>query len=59
MQFTCSRPPTHFGGANADGSGKLDGNGFTNAPPPLNGPPDVFADETAGCRKCGGKPCNR
>lgn len=57
---TWSKPsPTHFGGANADGSGKFDGNGFTNAPPPLNGLPVVFACDTAGCRKWGGKPCNK
>lgn len=53
---TCSRPR---GGANADGNGRLDGNGFTNAPPPLNGLPVVLADVTAGCKKCGGKPCKR
>lgn len=46
--LTCSIPPspTHLGGAKADGNGKLDGNGLTNAPPPLNG---VLPDElTAG-----------
>lgn len=44
--LTCSIP-RHFGGAKADGSEKLDGNGLTNAPPPpLN---VVDADVTAGC----------
>lgn len=56
--FTCSSPsPTHLdGGANADGNGKFDGNGLTNAPPLLNGLPAPFAD---GCRKWGGKLCNK
>lgn len=42
------------GGANADG------NGLTKAPPLLlNGLLAELADVTAGCRKWGGKPCNR
>lgn len=56
LNLTCSRPrPTHLvGGANADG------NGFTKAPPLLlNGLLAELADVTAGCRKWGGKPCNR
>lgn len=61
MNVTWSKPPspTHFGGAKADGSGKLDGNGLTNAPPPLNGLPVVFAVDTAGCKKWGGNPCSK
>lgn len=62
LRYTCSRPrPTHFdGGANADGNGKFVGNGFTNAPPLLNGVVVGFVfDATVGCKKWGGNVCNR
>lgn len=59
--ITCSNPrPTHFdGGAKADGSGKFDGNGFTNAPLLLNGLFAGLADARDGCKKCGGKLCSK
>lgn len=61
LLFTCSKPRHFVGGANADGNGRFDGNGFTKAPPLLlNGLLAELVDVvTVGCKKWGGKPCNR
>lgn len=61
LLFTCSKPRHFVGGANADGNGRFDGNGLTKAPPLLlNGLLAELVDVvTVGCKKWGGKPCNR
>lgn len=45
--------PRHLGGAKADGSGRFEGNGLTNAPPPPKGLVPLAVDTAglSGCRK--------
>ena len=54
----------HFGGANAEGSGRFEGKSFTNAPfepEPKDGvvPLPDRLELRLEWRKCGGNPCNR